>query len=287
MTIFGKNGKICAYFLMIILLLGCCFCFFFLPSNKNLFKKSDTLSASSEITLLENARSEYENQVTLAIQSMLDVWLGAGKSQVRVRAEMDFEQNQQTRELLDIDNPALAKAQGDSVEYTYSKQTILSSQKSGQVKHLSIAVLLNTQELALSDKMRTDLRKIVEQSAGFNAARGDTLELVETSFAPISFFSQSVLMPSVLAFALILLFVLFGVIMTKNGIAAQQIEPPPAVLPAFTNPAVVNTMTNPVSGQVAPNALKKATDLLQKKPDETLTLLRGWLCQSEGEGYES
>ena len=70
---------------------------------------------------------------------------------------------------------------------------------------------------------------------------------------------------------------------------AGQIEPPPAVLPAFTNPAVVNSVAMPsaVEGQVAPNALKKAQDLLQSKPDETLTLLRGWLCQSEGEGHGS
>ena len=77
--------------------------------------------------------------------------------------------------------------------------------------------------------------------------------------------------------------------MTKNGRMAEQIEPPPAVLPAFTNPAVVNSvaMSSVVEGQVTPNALKKAQDLLQAKPDETLTLLRGWLCRGEGEKNES
>lgn len=275
--------------LMILLSLGLAF---LLPSliPSNLFNRSDLPAQDThEILSLEGARSSYENEIQMSVQSMLDTWLGADKTKVSVHADLDFTQNEQKQELLDLDNPALSKAAGDDVEYTYSKQTILSSFKSGQVKHLSITVLVDNQKLSVSDKMRADIQRLVESAAGFNSKRGDSLEIIETSFAPTPFFSSAVWQPSLFIFVLILLFVLFGVLMTKNGQLAGQIEPPPAVLPAFTNPAVVNSVAMPsaVEGQVAPNALKKAQDLLQSKPDETLTLLRGWLCQSEGEGHGS
>ena len=275
--------------LMILLSLGLAF---LLPSliPSNLFNRSDLPTQDThEILSLEGARSSYENEIQMSVQSMLDTWLGADKTKVGVHADLDFTQNEQKQELLDLDNPALSKAAGDDVEYAYSKQTILSSFKSGQVKHLSITVLVDNQKLSVSDKMRADIQRLVESAAGFNSKRGDSLEIIETSFAPTPFFSSAVWQPSLFIFVLILLFVLFGVLMTKNGQLAGQIEPPPAVLPAFTNPAVVNSVAMPsaVEGQVAPNALKKAQDLLQSKPDETLTLLRGWLCQSEGEGHGS
>ena len=166
---------------------------------------------------LEGARSSYENEIQMSVQSMLDTWLGADKTKVSVHADLDFTQNEQKQELLDLDNPALSKAAGDDVEYTYSKQTILSSFKSGQVKHLSITVLVDNQKLSVSDKMRADIQRLVESAAGFNSKRGDSLEIIETSFATTPFFSSAVWQPSLFIFVLILLFVLFGVLMTKNG----------------------------------------------------------------------
>ena len=289
MAINAKNSRFFMWILMIILSLGLAF---LLPSltPSNLFNRSDLPSQNThEIMSLQEARSSYENEIQVSVQAMLDTWLGADKTKVSVHADMDFAQNEQTQELLDLDNPALSKAAGDDVEYTYSKQTISSSFKSGQVKHLSVAVLVNKQKLMLSESMRKDIQRLIENAVGFNAKRGDLLEIIETSFAPTPFFSKVVWQPSLFIFCLILLFGLFGFLMTKNGQLAGQIEPPPAVLPAFTNPAVVNSvaMSSAVEGQVAPNALKKAQNLMQSKPDETLTLLRGWLCQSEGEGNES
>ncbi|MBO5997204.1 MAG: hypothetical protein J6P93_01600 [Alphaproteobacteria bacterium] len=286
MAINAKNSRVCACILMILVSLGLAVCLSLcLPS----FNRSDLPQKNThEIFSLEEARSSYENEIKNSIQSMLNTWLGADNAKVSVHADMDFSQKEQTQELLDLDNPALSKAAGDDVEYTYSKQMISSSSKSGQVKHLSIAVLLDQQKLTISDSMRADITRLVEHTAGFDVARGDSLEIIETSFAPVPFFSNmSIWQPSLFIF--VLLFVLFGVVMIRNGQMAGQIEPPPAVLPAFTNPAVVNSvaMSSAVEGQITPNALKKAQDLIQAKPEETLTLLRGWLCQGEGEVNES
>ena len=271
---------------MIFLSLGVAFflCFTDLfPENQRNIPQN---AAPHEIVSLQEARQAYEKELTTSAQSLLDRWLGEGKSKVTVRADLDFAQNQQTQELLDVDNPALSKAQGDNVEYAYSKQTVTTSKTSGQVKRLSVAVLVDVQDMPPEEALGAHLRRLIEQAVGFDQARGDTLEMIETSLQPVSFFSNTVWAPSLLVFAIILLFVLFGVIMTKNGLVAEQIEPLPAVLPAFTNPELVRSATqttNVVEGKIPPNALKKAQSLLQTKPDETLTLLRSWLCQSEGE----
>ena len=289
MAINARNSRFFVWILMILLSLGLAV---LLPSlvPSGLFNRSDLpIQNTHEILSLQEARSAYENEIQASVQAMLDTWLGVDKTKVSIHADMDFAQNEQKQELLDLDNPALSKAVGDDVEYTYSKQIISSSFKSGQVKRLSVAVLVDKQKLQLSESRRADIQRLIENAVGFNAKRGDSLEIIETSFAPAPFFSKTVWQPSLFIFVLILLFVLFGVLMTRNGQLAGQIEPPPAVLPAFTNPSVVNSvaMSSAVEGQVAPNALKKAQDLLQSRPDETLTLLRGWLCQEEGEGHES
>ena len=288
MAMNAKNGRIYAFILMILLSFGLAVCLAFSFPTQFLTQFKQPSQNTHEILSLQEARSSYETEIQQSIQTMLDTWLGEGRTKVSVHADMDFAQKEQTQELLDLDNPALSKAVGDEVEYTYSKETISSLSKSGQVKHLSIAVLIDSQKIKLSDTLRDDIQRLVERASGFNANRKDSLDIIETTFASAPVFSSSVWQPSLFIFFVILLFVLFGVIMTKNGQLAQQIEPLPTVLPAFTNPAVVNSVAVPsaVEGQVAPNALKKAQNLLQSNPDETLTLLRGWLCQSEGEVNE-
>ena len=273
-----KKLKVCAFILMIFLSLG--YAFYLSFSEHMPLPKAINTEQPHELLSLEEARTGYETEVKNTIQSMLDSWFGKEKTKVSVRVQMDFSQTSQTKEALDIDNPALSKAIGDDVEYTYAKQTVVDSQKSGRIKQLSIAVLLDNQ-MPLSERKKDDLRRLIEGVAGFDLSRGDSLEIVETSFAEEPFFSSDVWSHSLFVFMLIFLFVLFGVIMTKNGMDAEQIAPPPTVLPAFTNPAAYQTVATPVESGEKVNALKKAQDLLQKKPDETITLLRGWLCQAE------
>ena len=273
-----KKLKVCAFILMVLLSLGYAF---YLSFSANIsLSKTNQAQQTHELLSLEEARQSYENQVRNTIQSMLDSWFGQQKAKVSVRVQMDFSQNSQTKEALDIDNPALSKAVGDEVEYTYAKQTFFDSQKSGKIKQLSVAVLLDN-KIPLSQSKLDDLKRLIEGVTGFNKSRGDSLEIIETSFAKQPFFSSMVWSHSLFIFMLIFLFVLFGVIMTKNGMKAEQIEALPKVLPAFTDPAVYQNVSLPVEGQVKANALKKAQDLLQNRPAETITLLRGWLCQAE------
>lgn len=276
-----KNLKVCALILMIFLSLGFAFYLFFLIQNSLPLQEKNS-QQPYELLSLEEARLSYEEQVKNAIQTMLDSWFGPQKTKVSVRAQIDFTQTSKTKEALDVDNPALSKAIGDNVEYTYSKQTISDSKKSGQVKQLSVAVLIDNKRLSLSESKRNDLRRLIERTAGFNLSRGDSLEIIETSFASVPFFSSSVWSHSLSVFTIILLFVLFGVIMTKNAVKAEQIGSPPSVLPTFTQPnAYISSKTEDINGEIEPNALNKAKILVQNKPNETMTLLRTWLYQTE------
>ena len=274
----NRKLKVCAFILMIFLSLGYAF---YLSFSENIsLPKTNKTQQTYELLSLEEARLSSENQIKNSIQSMLDSWFGKQKTKVSVRIQMDFSQSSQTKEALDIDNPALSKAIGDEVEYTYAKQTFVDSQKSGKIKQISIAVLVDNQ-MPLSEKKRMDLKRLIEGASGFDVNRGDSLEIIETSFAKEPFFSSSVWSHSLFVFMVIFLFVLFGVIMTKNGINAEQIEAPPAILPAFTNPMTYPDISSPVDGQVKENALKTAQNLLKNKPNETISLLRSWLCQTE------
>ena len=275
----NKKLKVCAFILMMLLSLGYAFYMSFMPI-KPLPKKHISNTEVHEILSIEEARTAYETQIQYSIQTMLDSWFGEQKAKVSVRAQMDFSQKTQISELLDADNPALARAVGDEVEYAYAKQTLSDSQKSGHIQQLSIAILIDNQ-IPLSERKRADLTRLVERTAGFDINRGDTLEIIETSFAPTSFFSSSVWSHTLFIFTLIFLFVLFGVLMTKNGMSAEQIEAPPPVLPAFTNPTAYQVVNSAVEGNIKTNALKKAQELLHSKPDETIRLLRSWLYQTE------
>ena len=273
----NKKLKVCALILMIFLSLGYAFYLSFHPNFT--VKKNNFPSEVHEILSLEEARTTYEKQVEQSIQTMLNSWFGENKSKVSVRAEMDFSEQSQTKEILDRDNPVLSKTIGDNVEYSYAKEVLSNSQKTGKIKHLSVAVLIDTAETNLAKETLQDLRRLIERTAGFDFKRGDTLEIVETRFAPMPFFTETVWSHSLFIFTIILLFVLFGVIMTKNAMKAEQIEPPPSILPAFTNPdSYAIESTDKIQ---KPNALKKVHELLQKNPDETVTLLRGWMCQTE------
>ena len=159
MAINAKNSRFFMWILMIILSLGLAF---LLPSltPSNLFNRSDLPSQNThEIMSLQEARSSYENEIQVSVQAMLDTWLGADKTKVSVHADMDFAQNEQTQELLDLDNPALSKAAGDDVEYTYSKQTISSSFKSGQVDTSTACSSLNIRPVQTASNVKPRLRQ--------------------------------------------------------------------------------------------------------------------------------
>lgn len=282
-----QSNKVSTFFLIAVVVLGFVLMFlnfkpsFFAPS---LVSPSVDTSKPHEISQLEEARTLYETQVTQSIYHLITPWLGDNAASVTVRAEMDFTQNEKAEEILDIDNPALQVVQGDDITYTYSKTNLQNKRSAAVIQRLSIAVLLDNQKQNFSDETLQQIRKIIEHAAGFNEARGDTIEIVETHFMGTPFW-RSAINPLLI---LLLLFVL-GALVIKSTLTGKQIESAPAILPAFTRPEVVGQVgaSAQIDGLIEPNALKKAQTLQTQKPKETLNLLRGWMCQTEGGVDES
>ena len=230
MAKWNNKSKVYALILMIFLSLGCLFFGFsgtFLPIKNNHFSSA----LEHELLSFEEIRMGVENDIKTELQTMLDTWFGPQKTKASVRIQMDFSENQETNETLDVDNPALSKTQGDNVEYLYAKKTQQSLSKGGKIKNISVAVLLD--DTSLSEQKQTNLRHLIEKIVGFDVNRGDSIEIINTAFANQSFFSSSVWSKTLMFFIVILLFVLFGVLMTKNAMKAEQIELPSPVLPTF------------------------------------------------------
>ena len=277
------KSKVYALILMIILSLGC---LFFTISEPSFIKKENHFSSNLEHELLsfEEIRLGIESDIKSELQTMLDTWFGVEKTKVSVRIQMDFSENKETQETLDTNNPALSKAQGDDVEYLYAKKTQELLSKGGKIKNVSVAVLLDNPTLPTQTKQ--NLQRLIEKTVGFNADRGDSIEIISTSFANQPFFSSSVWSNSLIVFTIILLLVLFGVLMTQNAMKADQIELPQPVLPTFTNPEAYSYPKEDIENDASSNTLKNAKNLMEKKPDETLTLLRSWLYQTQGDSHE-
>ncbi|MBE6450289.1 MAG: hypothetical protein E7013_06405 [Alphaproteobacteria bacterium] len=278
-----SESKVYALILMIVLSLGC----LFFTSYETFFSQKENHFSDNlehEILSFEEIRLGVENDIKTELQTMLDSWFGAQKTKVSVRLQMDFSENKEIQEKLDTDNPALSKAHGDDVEYLYAKKTQELLSKGGKIKNLSVAVLLDNP--TLPEQTQQKLKRLIEKTVGFDASRGDSLEIINTSFANQPFFSSAVWSNSLIVFTIILLLVLFGVLMTKNAMKAEQIELPQPVLPNFTNPEAYSYQKEDIKNDTTSNTLKNAQNLMEKKPDETLTLLRSWLYQAQGDSHE-
>lgn len=157
------------------------------------------------------ATRAYEENLRAHLQSMLDSVVGATRSVVRVQAELDFQSLQLTRETLDppdgegvvrreetvheqytgsaggeVGGPAglvamQTQARGDggsyehrkeSREYDYSRVQEQVSSPPGQVRRLTVAVVIDQ---SLSGDAARQVRQVVTAAAGIDQQRGDSI----------------------------------------------------------------------------------------------------------------
>ena len=151
-----------------------------------------------------------EKYLTDKVQSLLDGVLGPGNSIARVTAELNFTQVEQTVEAYDPENTAIRSEQRTE-ERSSSVDTTLSSTSSqrtnvitnyeinktvkrivesvGNIKRLSVAVLINQKEL---ENMKSTpgedpvqkLTDIIKSTIGFDENRGDQISVVSLPFKP-------------------------------------------------------------------------------------------------------
>lgn len=219
----------------------------------------------------------------------------------------------------------------ETTNFEVSKKVTNTVRETGEIKRLSVAVLVDgnykTNDKGekvyepRSDKELDQIATLVRSAIGFDAERGDTLEVVNMKFAEIETTDDALLSDAFFGFdknhlldtaevltiaimvVLVVLLVLQPMVGKMLASDGNKSEPdletdllamrPPS--PALTGPSMsseggsydngaseaedslINVRS--VEGKVKASAVKKVEDIVSSYPQETVSVLRGWMAQ--------
>lgn len=201
-----------------------------------------------------------------------------------------------------------------TTNYEIGRTTRSLERAGGEVKKLSVAVLVEgktepaTTEggapnyTPLTESEKNNLRTLVQTAIGFDASRGDRVEVVDMQFSPVPeaaavaepFLTKAQMM-SLAQYALIALALgLVGLLVVKPALStlnAAMLAAAPVVIQQSGNntgtgglpigelpgnEALINL--NNVQGRVRESAVKKVTEIVDQYPEESLSVVRGWMA---------
>jgi len=324
-----------------------------------------------DANVADDMRAAYEAQMTQAIESLLEEFVGAGQARARVSADMDFDRITTTAEIYDPDGQVVrstqtveenadstessgeqpvtvgsnlpdgvdAGAEGggssnhsarteETVNYEITKTLKNHVRESGTIKRLSIAVLINGTYDTAEDGTRTyaprtaeemaQLERLVRSTAGFDAERGDTIELVNLQFAdaglvdPIDandpliglskndYFRIAEIFVLVIVTLLVVLLVIRPLVTRiiasippprhdepgnpmladQSGGAAPQLAAPTEQAEMPDEPPVEDLVDMAqVKGRIRSSTVKKVGQMVDQHPEESLSIIRKWMYQ--------
>jgi flagellar M-ring protein FliF len=178
--------------------------------------KTDTESIFTGITASQLAyREKLETSLSREITSVLEPHVGKGKVRANVKVKLNFDKEESTEEIVDPNTitkvseksettsstgreaaaPAKSKSEKTSVNYEVSKKVTHLTKPVGDIRRLSIAVLIDDAEnvrvrdgqLIREPRSRTPeeleaIKKIVQAAVGFNSQRGDVIQVANLPF---------------------------------------------------------------------------------------------------------
>jgi flagellar M-ring protein FliF len=218
-----------------------------------------------------------------------------------------------------------------TTNYEISKTERQVVKEGGDVERLSVAVLVAGKQppaaaapddaapeaaaeaaapafVALSDTERAQLTRLVQTAIGFNAERGDQVEILDMPFVPVEE-AQAVDAPMmtmskalelgqylllVVALALVAILVVkpalstlnqalvaaTPVIVTQNGGGPSKINLEGILGETDENGGTVDIRN--VKGRVKESTVKKVTEIVDQYPEESLSVVRGWMNGGTG-----
>lgn len=223
-------------------------------------------------------------------------------------------------------NTRQSKRNEETINYEISRVVTNEIKQSGGIKRLSVAVLVdgtyaedkdgNTTYTPRTEEQLAQIETLVKSALGFDASRGDTVEIVNMQFASLTDgkeielgfwekldFSQYVRLGETLVMAIVGLLVVLLVI---RPMLQRLLEPQPqavgapngramlaaaGALPALEGPDG-STLPVPMSneldemmdldridGQIRASTMRKIAEIVEKHPDETLQILRSWMYE--------
>ncbi|MBE0530395.1 MAG: flagellar M-ring protein FliF [Rhodospirillales bacterium] len=211
----------------------------------------------------------------------------------------------------------------ETVNYEISKKVISHVKEIGTVNRLSVAVLVDGTYTPTGEGQRTytprpeqemtQLANLVRSAIGFNAGRGDTLEVINMQFAepeipdeaPLVLFlglnkqdmlrMAEILVLSIVAILVILLVVrplltrafealpVAGAAPAEGRLLANESMPTPALAGPSEAPDQDDFEElidiDRVEGRVKASSVKKVGEIVDKHPSEALAIVRAWIYQ--------
>ncbi len=301
------------------------------PEDVSVSDEKGLLSASGTGAGGE-AQAALEDTLSTRATSMLDTLLGPGHAVVRVRAELETGTRSTDSEVYDDTKTAVTHESGTTETYTappgattggtvavplevttgtgatgtgsgdYRKaqsdkdlgvsRTVTSEKQGpGGVKRLTVAVAVDAR--AQNAPTPAELRDLVGNAVGLDAARGDTIAVSTPAFlapedpaagAPAGggiTGTATGLLPSVLG-GIVLLLVALGLLRTVRRVTTTEVpaEQVTAALASAGRPAALPGQTArelPAGPAAEPVGV---VELVEEHPDEVAHLLRGWMAGS-------
>jgi flagellar M-ring protein FliF len=201
----------------------------------NLLAKGDGHSEATEASNFEEKRLAYETRLTKTIENLVARYVGDGKVKAEVFADMSFDRVTENSETYDPDGQVARSTQTTSLgeqsheadsnvsveknlpnaktqqgggsdnklsrseettNFEISKKTKTLVKEVGEIKRLSVAVLVDGLYTPVEGKKEQDykprsddelknLTKLIKNAVGFNEKRGDSIEVVNMRFAPM------------------------------------------------------------------------------------------------------
>ncbi len=218
----------------------------------------------------------------------------------------------------------------ETVNYEISKTTKVHERETGQVRRMSVAVLVDGTYTTAEDGTRTykprteaelaQMQRLVQAAVGFDAARGDSVEVVPMEFArpddELALLEETIFgMPKAdviriaetLILAIVAILVILLVIkplVTRALDRSPQLDEEPDLLadgsgmPQLAGPgggALARELAmeaaqaneeleqmidiNRVDGRVRASSLRKVGEIVEKHPEEAVSIIRNWLYQ--------
>lgn len=205
-----------------------------------------------------------------------------------------------------------------TTNYEIGRTTRSLERMGGEVKKLSVAVLVEgkTEPAAteggeptytpLSEEERNNLRTLVQTAMGFDAARGDRVEIIDMRFSPVvepeaiaEPFMTKAQMLQLAQYVLIAIGVaLVGILVVKPALATLNAAIAAAVPVIIQQGGSGNPMLpmgesgggdaminlSSVQGRVRESAIKKVGEIVDQYPEESLGVVRNWMNSGGGSG---
>jgi flagellar M-ring protein FliF len=210
----------------------------------------------------------------------------------------------------------------ETTNYEIDKTVTTSAQDGGSVKRLSVAVVVDGSGDGTAYKARSaadmaQIKSLVQSAMGYDASRGDKVEVTNMQFARIDagdatpapkpllgldgsywfkIIEASIMCVTALLIGLFVARPLIGRMFAPNGPSAPQLlaagsAPIAGALPAPANataapqdPAALPAPANGIDisryeGQVRESSIKKIGEVVDAHPEEALAIIRTWLHQ--------